>query len=293
MSTSQSPPEEVVADPSGEHRPGEGISGVPHNDEIPAGVSRRNLDDSTNREKNEILEFRNVWLSFEETEVLRGITLGVARGETLCLLGGSGVGKSTVLRLILGLLPPTRGEVMIEGRDISTVSHEDVLKLRKRIGMVFQGSALFDSLTVFDNVAFPLFEHTTMEDDEIRQRVDKVLTFVDLEPKDVVSSLPAQLSGGMKKRVAIARAIVHQPRILLFDEPTSGLDPISTRIIDDLILKLRQELSVCAVVVTHDVKSAARIATETALLRDGKIVFSGIPAEMFTCEDEYVRSFLS
>ena len=240
----------------------------------------------------ETVEFRNVWLSFRNHTVLRGITIGVDHGETLCLLGGSGVGKSSILRLILGLTLPDDGEVIVEGQDITNVSRENLLKLRKHIGMVFQGSALFDSLTVFDNVAFALFEHTEMETGEIRQRVDEVLSFVDLDPKKVLTLMPAQLSGGMKKRVAIARAIVHQPKILLFDEPTSGLDPITTRVIDELILKLRAELSVCAVVVTHDVQSASRIATETALLRDGKIIFNGTPAEMFACEDEYVRSFL-
>ncbi len=243
-------------------------------------------------DKREIVELHDVWLSYGDHEVLRGISLGVARGETLCILGGSGVGKSTVLRLILRLLLPTRGQVMIEGRDISAVSYDDVLELRERMGMVFQGSALFDSLSVFDNVAFPLYEHTDREEEEIRDRVDEVLTFVDLVPDEVTHLLPAELSGGMRKRVAIARAIVHEPPIMLFDEPTSGLDPITTRTIDELILKLRQELSVCGVVVTHDVRSASRIATETALLKDGEIIFNGTPEEMFASEDEYVRAFL-
>lgn len=243
--------------------------------------------------KPPIVELRDVELAFGENRVLEGISFDVARGETLCMLGGSGVGKSTVLRLILRLLLPTAGEVVVEGRDISTVSFADVLEIRERMGMVFQGSALFDSLTVFDNIAFPLHEHTTQGDDEIRARVDEVLSFVDLDPHDVLELLPAQLSGGMRKRVAIARAIVHEPPIILFDEPTSGLDPITTRTIDELILKLRLELEVCAVVVTHDVRSAARIATETALLKDGKIIFNGSPEEMFASEDPYVRAFLS
>ena len=240
-----------------------------------------------------IVEFRDVHLAFGDNTVLDGISFDVARSETLCILGGSGVGKSTVLRLILRLLVPDAGEVLIEGRDISAVSDDDVLELRERMGMVFQGSALFDSLNVFDNVAFPLYEHTTMGEEEIEARVDEVLSFVDLEPPEVLPLLPAQLSGGMRKRVALARAIVHEPPILLFDEPTSGLDPITTGTIDELILKLREELSVCAVVVTHDVRSASRIATETALLKDGQIIFNGTPEEMFTSEDPYVRAFLS
>lgn len=255
---------------------------------------RRELDgDPPGDGRREVVGLSDVWLSFGDHTVLRGITLGVAQGETLCILGGSGVGKSTVLRLILRLLLPDRGQVLIEGRDISAVSYDDVLELREHMGMVFQRSALFDSLSVHDNIAFPLHEHTSQSDDEIRDRVREVLSFVDLEPEEVLDLLPAELSGGMQKRVAIARAIVHNPSILLFDEPTSGLDPITTRTIDELILKLRRELSVCAVVVTHDVRSAARIATGTALLKDGEIIFSGTPEEMFASEDAYVRAFLS
>lgn len=242
-------------------------------------------------EEPEIVELRDVWVSFGDRQVLRGVTLGVARGGTLCILGGSGVGKSTVLRLMLRLLLPDRGEVLIEGRDISAVSRPEVLALRERMGMVFQGSALFDSLDVFDNVAFPLYEHTELGEAEIRDRVEEVLSFVDLDPGQVLPLLPSALSGGMRKRVAIARAIVHRPPILLFDEPTSGLDPITTRTIDALILKLRRELRVCVVAVTHDVRSASRIATETALLRDGEIIFYGTPEEMHASEDRYVRDF--
>ena len=239
----------------------------------------------------DIVELRDVWLSFGDHEVLRGVSLGVARGGTLCILGGSGVGKSTILRLMLRLILPDRGEVLIEGRDISAVSRPEALALRERMGMVFQGSALFDSLNVFDNVAFPLYEHSNLEDEEIRERVEEVLSFVDLDPAVVLPLLPSALSGGMRKRVAIARAIVHRPPILLFDEPTSGLDPITTRTIDELILKLRRELHVCVVVVTHDVRSASRIATETALLKDGEIIFNGTPEEMHATDDRYVRAF--
>ena len=239
----------------------------------------------------DLVELRDVWLSFGDYQVLRGISLGVGRGGTLCILGGSGVGKSTILRLMLRLLLPDRGEVLIEGRDISAVSRTEALELRERMGMVFQGSALFDSLSVFDNIAFPMFEHTNLGEERILERVREVLSFVDLEPSEVLTLLPSELSGGMRKRVAIARAIVHEPPILLFDEPTSGLDPITTRTIDELILKLRRELNVCAVVVTHDVRSASRIATDTALLRDGEIIFSGTPEEMHASNDRYVRDF--
>lgn len=259
--------------------------------------ARRQMDDPPAGEPEprgpEIVELRDVWLSYSENPVLRGISFGVARGETLCILGGSGVGKSTILRVILRLLLPDRGRVLIEGHDICSAAYDEVLALRERMGMVFQASALFDSLTVYDNVAFPLHEHTKMPEEEIAARVDEVLSFVDLDPADVLELLPSELSGGMRKRVAIARAIVHEPPILLFDEPTSGLDPITTRKIDELIMKLRREMGVCAVVVTHDIRSASRIATESALLLDGEIIFRGTPEEMFASDDDYVRAFLA
>lgn len=274
----------------------------PRGDELEAEVRaevRRELEaderaevGSGDREGDACVALEDVWLSFGELEILRGIGFRVAAGETLCVLGGSGQGKTTILRLILRLLEPQRGAIRVLGTDISRARGDEVLALRRRMGMVFQGSALFDSLSVFDNVAFPLREHTPLAEEEIGRRVEEVLTFVDLEPPKVVDLLPAELSGGMRKRVGIARAIVHEPAILLFDEPTSGLDPITTRTINELILKLQREMNVCAVIVTHDIRSAARIATRLALLRDGEIVFMGSPEEMFADEDAYVRAFL-
>jgi phospholipid/cholesterol/gamma-HCH transport system ATP-binding protein len=160
------------------------------------------------------------------------------------------------------------------------------------MGMVFQEAALFDSLTVYDNVAFYLHEHTKLDEEEIGRRVRESLELVDLEPDQVMGLLPAELSGGMKKRVGIARAVVHRPRLLLYDEPTSGLDPITTRTINDLILKLQEELEVSSIVVTHDIRSAFRISNRVALLFEGALVFVGSPEEMVASEDEYVREFL-
>lgn len=237
------------------------------------------------------VELVDVCFSFRGHEVLRGISFEVSSGGILCVLGGSGEGKTTILRLILRLLSPDRGEIYVEGEDIAQASTKQVLEIRQHIGMVFQGSALFDSLSVFDNVAFPLREHTKLDDDAIRARIEEVLCFVDLEMDQVASLLPAELSGGMQKRVGIARAIVHEPDILLFDEPTSGLDPITTRTINELILKLQREMGVCAIVVTHDIRSATHIATRLALLRKGRIVFIGKPDEMLASEDDYVRAF--
>ncbi len=243
-------------------------------------------------EARPVVELRNLCIAYGDNVVLDGVSLELARGETLCILGGSGAGKSTVLRLVLGLSYPDGGEVLVQGRDITHASLEVVLALRRNMGMVFQEAALFDSLTVYDNVGFYLHEHTEMTEDEIGGRVREALEFVDLDPRQVEDLLPAELSGGMKKRVGIARALVHRPEILLYDEPTSGLDPITTRTINDLVMKLQRELSVSSMIVTHDIRSAFRIANRVALLSGGRLVFVGGPEEMIGSEDGYVREFL-
>ncbi|MGD8496342.1 MAG: ABC transporter ATP-binding protein [Gemmatimonadales bacterium] len=240
-----------------------------------------------------VIELRDVRLSFGGRPVLDGIDLLVHPRETVCILGGSGAGKSTILRLVLGLIPPDEGRIFVNGRDMGEASYEEVLQTRLDMGMVFQGAALFDSLTVFDNVAFYLFEHTDLPEAEIRERVRGALEMVDLDPGDVMALLPSELSGGMRKRVGIARALIHEPHLLLYDEPTSGLDPITTRTIDDLIRKLQRELGVTSVVVTHDLDSAFRIADRLALLFEGKIVFEGDVEEMKSSEEPYVREFLA
>jgi phospholipid/cholesterol/gamma-HCH transport system ATP-binding protein len=239
-----------------------------------------------------VIALRDLVLRFGEHTVLDGVSLDVAHGETVCILGGSGAGKSTILRLILGLAPPDAGEILVRGENVVTASHDELLALRRNMGMVFQEAALFDSLTVYDNVGFYLHEHTALPEPEIGARVRDSLELVDLDPDLVSSLLPAELSGGMKKRVGIARALIHRPAILLYDEPTSGLDPITTRTIDDLVLKLQRELDVSSVVVTHEIRSAFRIGDQVALLFDGRIVFRGSPEEMMDSNDAYVRDFL-
>jgi len=240
-----------------------------------------------------VIQLRGVRLSFGGRPVLDGIDLVVDPGETVCILGGSGAGKSTVLRLILGLIQPEEGEIIVNGREMGTASYEEVLEIRLDMGMVFQGAALFDSLTVLDNVGFYLFEHTDLSDAEIRQRVEDALEMVDLDPAEVIGLLPSELSGGMRKRVGLARALIHEPKLLLYDEPTSGLDPITTRTIDELIRKLQRELGVTSVVVTHDLDSAFRIADRLALLSEGKIVFEGSVEDMKSSDESYVREFLA
>jgi phospholipid/cholesterol/gamma-HCH transport system ATP-binding protein len=208
------------------------------------------------------------------------------------IVGESGTGKSTALKLILRLLVPEKGRVLIDGEDITHLSFEEALKVRQKMGMVFQGAALFDSLTVFENIAYPLREHTDLNEDQIEERVRQKLQFVDLEPDEVMEKLPSELSGGMRKRVGIARGLANDPEIMLYDEPTSGLDPLTTGTITRLIMKLQRELKVTSIVVSHDIRSVFKMATKVALLHEHKIVFFGTPEEMSAAEDQYIRAFL-
>ena len=239
-----------------------------------------------------VISLQDLSLYFGDHVVLDAISLEVGSGETVCILGGSGAGKSTILRLILGLIRPDGGQILVRGEDVATASRDELLLLRRDMGMVFQEAALFDSLTVYDNVAFYLHEHERLPEEEVGIRVREALLMVDLDPDQVVALLPAELSGGMKKRVGIARALIHRPSILLYDEPTSGLDPITTRTVDDLILKLQRDLGVTSVVVTHDIRSAFRIGNRVALLFEGRIMFQGSPEEMMDSDDGYVIEFL-
>jgi phospholipid/cholesterol/gamma-HCH transport system ATP-binding protein len=238
-----------------------------------------------------VIELDHVYLSFDRP-ILEDVSLEARKGETICLVGESGTGKSTTLKLILRLLVPDRGNVCIHGEDITDLTFEQALEARQRMGMVFQSAALFDSMSVFENVAYPLREHTTMDDDEIEQRVREKLAFVDLDPDQVMAQLPSQLSGGMRKRVGIARGMANNPEIMLYDEPTSGLDPLSTGTITRLIMKLQRELDVTSVVVSHDIRSVFRMATRVAVLNERRIVFFGTPEEMAATDDKYLRDFL-
>jgi phospholipid/cholesterol/gamma-HCH transport system ATP-binding protein len=238
-----------------------------------------------------VIEVDHVSLAFDRP-ILEDVSLEARKGETICLVGESGTGKSTMLKLILRLLVPDRGTVCIHGEDITDLTFEEALEARQHMGMVFQSAALFDSMTVFENVAYPLREHTTLDDDAIEQRVREKLAFVDLDPDQVMSQLPSQLSGGMRKRVGIARGMANNPEIMLYDEPTSGLDPLSTGTITRLIMKLQRELDVTSVVVSHDIRSVFRMATRVAVLNERRIVFFGTPEEMAATDDKYLRDFL-
>ena len=238
-----------------------------------------------------VIELDHVSLAFDEP-VLEEISFAANEGETVVVVGESGTGKSTILKLILRLLVPDQGRVLIDGEDITSLSFEEALKVRQKMGMVFQGAALFDSMTVFENVAYPLREHTDLNEDEIEARVREKLEFVDLDPDKVMQQMPAELSGGMRKRVGIARGMANNPELMLYDEPTSGLDPLTTGTITRLIMKLQRELGVSSVVVSHDIRSAFRMATRVALLHERHIVFFGTPEEMAGSDNEYIRDFL-
>ena len=242
-------------------------------------------------EPEPVIELDKVFLAFD-SPILQEVSLVARRGETICIVGESGTGKSTTLKLILRLLVPDRGEVRIAGEDITNLTFEEALAVRQRMGMVFQGAALFDSMSVFENVAYPLRERDDMGDDEIEQRVREKLQFVDLDPDRVMDQLPSELSGGMRKRVGIARGMADNPQIMLYDEPTSGLDPLTTGTITRLILKLQRELNVTSVVVSHDIRSVFRMATKVAVLNERRIVFFGTPEEMAASDDQYLRDFL-
>lgn len=239
----------------------------------------------------DVVSIDNVSLAFEEP-ILENISFKAKQGETVVVVGESGTGKSTILKLLLRLLVPDKGRVCIDGEDITHLTFDDALKVRQKMGMVFQGAALFDSMTVYENVAYPLREHTTLNEDEIEQRVREKLQFVDLEPDKVMDQMPSELSGGMKKRVGIARGLANNPEIMLYDEPTSGLDPLTTATITYLIIKLQRELGVTSVVVSHDIRSAFRMASKIALLAEKRIAFFGTPEEMTGSEEPYIREFL-
>lgn len=229
--------------------------------------------------------------SFGDKEVLRGIDLEIGRGESLMLVGGSGAGKSVFIKHLIGLLQPDDGHVVVEGVDLTLASPEVVLELRKRFGMTFQEGALFDSMTVADNIAFPIRRHTRKTEAEITARVRECLELVRLP--GIEDKMPAELSGGMRRRVGFARAIALEPEILLFDEPTTGLDPINTAAIGNVINQLRTELGVTAVTITHDIGLATTIADRVAIIRRGQILLIDTPERFLESENWFVRAFLN
>ena len=228
--------------------------------------------------------------SFGEKKVLSGVNLEINRGESMVIVGGSGAGKSVFIKHIIGLLQPDEGHVVVDGVDLTIASSEIVLNLRKKFGMSFQEGALFDSMTVFDNIAFPIRRHTTKSPVEVARRVRECLELVRL--KGIEDKLPASLSGGMRRRVGFARAIALEPEILLFDEPTTGLDPINTAAIGRVINQLREELHVTVVTITHDMSLADRIGDRIAMMRRGQILAVDTPEKFAQSNERFIRGFL-
>jgi len=260
------------------------------------------------------IEFRDIHLSFDDKKILDGISFTVRRGETKVILGRSGGGKSTTIRLILGLLKPDSGQILIDGEDITDYTEIEMMEVRKKIGMVFQEGALFDSLSVYDNVAYRLHEQGVAEA-EVEKEVRRMLQFVDLE--EAIDKMPAELSGGMRRRVGVARALVGDPQIVLFDEPTAGLDPPTARTICELAIKLRDLEDVSAIFVTHEMnnlkilstvyatvnedgavvfedegETICLINTEIIMLKEGQIIFSGKDEELAASKNEYIQTFM-
>ncbi len=238
-----------------------------------------------------MISLTNIHKSFGDNKVLDGFNLEVERGETLVIIGQSGIGKSVLLKLIIGLLTPEKGRIVIDGTDITGLGENDLNRLRRKFGMLFQSSALLNSLSVEENVALPLKEHTRLSKEEISRRVKEKLKLVGLEK--VEGMKPADLSGGMKKRVGLARAIIRNPEIILYDEPTTGLDPIVAGTINELVLALKTKLKITSLAVTHDMASAYKIADRVAMIHNGSIIEIGAVEQIKNTENPVVRRFIS
>jgi phospholipid/cholesterol/gamma-HCH transport system ATP-binding protein len=240
----------------------------------------------------EMVVLKDVKKSFGGVEVLKGISLVAKRRETTVIIGGSGAGKTTLLRQIVALEQPTSGEIHIDGEDIVGMKERELNRIRQKFGMVYQYAALLDSISVLDNVAFPLVEHTKLKKKEIYDKVRDILGVLGLD-ESALKKFPSELSGGMRKRVGIARALMLEPKILVYDEPTSGLDPLTSRMVDDLIEEMRERFSVTSLVISHDIASCFRIAHQAILLIKGEIVARGTPDELVNGESEVARDFIS
>ena len=243
-----------------------------------------------NNQHNPAIRITGLHKAFGEQVVLDDVSLTVERGKTLLVLGRSGTGKSVLLKLLIGLQQPDNGEIEINGAKITTLPLNDLNQLRKKIGFLFQNAALYDSLTVEENVAFPIRRHLKMSNDERQARVRELLARVGME--DALKKMPANISGGMKKRVGLARALALDPEIMLLDEPNAGLDPITAAEIDELIRDLQQERGITSIVVTHDMRSVQTVADRVALLNQGSIVIEGTPEELQQSDDPFVVSFM-
>jgi phospholipid/cholesterol/gamma-HCH transport system ATP-binding protein len=238
-----------------------------------------------------VVKVDNLNLIIEGRHILKNVSFQVNKGEIFTILGGSGSGKTTITKCIVGLLKPTSGTIKVFGKDLTQINPLELNSLRKEVGYVFQGAALFDSLKVWENVVFYYLEHSNMKEEELKEIALNYLKMVGLG-EHTLELYPSELSGGMKKRVGIARAIATQPKLVIYDEPTSGLDPITSRLIDNLIKELRDKTSSTALVVSHDMVSAFTISDRIMILREGEVVLIGTPQEVLESQDPFVREFL-
>ncbi|MDQ7083242.1 MAG: ATP-binding cassette domain-containing protein [Aquificota bacterium] len=241
---------------------------------------------------NAVVRVQNLWKEIEGRWILRDVSFEVMEGEIFSIIGASGSGKTSITKHIVGLWKPTKGKVYVFGKDMESLSSAEIDDLRKDIGYVFQEGALFDSLRVWENVGFYFLEHTDMDERSVREIAREKLRLVNLG-EEVLNLMPSELSGGMKKRVSIARAIATDPKLIIYDEPTSGLDPITSRVIDRLIVDLRERTKTTAIVVTHDMMSAFSISDRILVLRRGEVVDIGTPEEILRSRDPFVREFVS
>jgi phospholipid/cholesterol/gamma-HCH transport system ATP-binding protein len=243
-------------------------------------------------DKESTIKIRVVSLhkSFGEKDVLHGISIEVRQGESMVVIGGSGSGKTVLIKCIIGLMRPDQGEIHVDGLEITSLDEKRMNEVRKKFGMLFQGGALFDSMTVWENVGFGLRQQNRLSEEEIRRVASEKLALVGL--KNVEDLMPAELSGGMRKRVSLARAIVMEPEILLYDEPTTGIDPIMADAINDLIVQMKEKLNVTSIAITHDMKSAYKIADRIAMLYQGKIIEVGTPGEIRNSSNPMVQQFI-
>lgn len=237
-----------------------------------------------------IIEIKEIYKNFGSQQVLRGLSLNIPKGLVTVIIGRSGGGKSVLLKHIIGLLKPDAGQIIFDGIDMVAADEKTLTNIRKRFGMLFQEGALFDSLNLEDNIAFPLLEHTKLPKKVIYEKVSEIMAMVGL--KGAEKKFPSEISGGMRKRAGLARAIISDPEVILFDEPTSGLDPIMSTTIDNLIVDIQKRLNVTCIVISHDIKSTFRIAHKIAMLYDGQIIAEGTPEEMKASSNPHLRQFI-
>jgi len=236
-----------------------------------------------------VISIKNLAKSFDDNSVLKNLNLELKKGETKSILGKSGSGKSVLLKIIIGLIPPDEGEIIVLGKKISDLEYKELLKMRQKVGFIFQSGALYDSMTVRENLEFPLIKHLNLKQEEIDKKVKEILDKVEL--KDAIEKMPSELSGGMRKRVGVARALILKPEIMLWDEPTTGLDPETSHDISELIVKTQKDFNVSSIVITHDIPTVKTVAGKISVLKDGHFLAEGTFDELKDSEEEFVKSF--